>query len=130
VLKRALDSLVLELEKQKFAKSARSRPQRGAANGRRVPAEVKRTVWQRDHGQCTFVSDRGKRCEATTRLEFDHIEPVARGGQASVGGIRLRCRAHNQYAAERTFGTEFMRWKREGPRSSMGRTAPTASAPA
>jgi hypothetical protein len=29
-----------------------------------------------------------------------------------VSGIRLRCRAHNQYEAERTFGAEFMRTKR------------------
>jgi hypothetical protein len=29
-----------------------------------------------------------------------------------VTGIRLRCRAHNQYAAECAFGTEFMRRKR------------------
>ena len=27
--------------------------------------------------------------------------------------IRLRCRAHNQYAAECTFGTEFMSHKRQ-----------------
>jgi hypothetical protein len=46
-------------------------------------------------------------------LEFDHIEEVARGGEASVNGIRLRCRAHNQYAAECTFGAGFMREKRE-----------------
>src|SRR5206468_5374747 len=30
--------------------------------------------------------------------------------------IRLRCRAHNQYAAECTFGEEFMRQKREEAR--------------
>jgi hypothetical protein len=29
-----------------------------------------------------------------------------------VSGIRLLCRAHNQHAAEQTFGTEFMRHKR------------------
>ena len=29
-----------------------------------------------------------------------------------MAGIRLRCRAHNQYAAECTFGPEFMRHKR------------------
>jgi hypothetical protein len=49
-------------------------------------------------------------------LEYDHIDPVARGGQATVAGIRLRCRAHNQYAAERTFGTAFMQHKREQAR--------------
>jgi hypothetical protein len=29
-----------------------------------------------------------------------------------VDGIQLRCRAHNQFTAERTFGAEFMRHKR------------------
>jgi hypothetical protein len=116
ILKRSLGALVRELEQQKFAKSARSRPQRGTAHGRYVPAEVRRTVWQRDGGQCTFVSDQGKRCESRTRLEFDHVDPVARGGQASVTRVRLRCRAHNQYAAECAFGTEFMRGKRQEAR--------------
>jgi Holliday junction resolvasome RuvABC DNA-binding subunit len=46
-------------------------------------------------------------------LEFDHIEPVARGGKATVGTMRLRCRAHNQHEAERLFGAGFMNRKRE-----------------
>jgi hypothetical protein len=50
------------------------------------------------------------------RLEFDHVEPVARGGRATVAGIRLRCRAHNQYAAECAFGAGFMSRKREAAR--------------
>jgi hypothetical protein len=58
------------------------------------------------------VSEAGHRCEARKLLEFDHIDPVARGGESTVAGIRLRCRAHNQYEAERTFGAEFMRHKR------------------
>ncbi|HEY6865810.1 MAG TPA: HNH endonuclease, partial [Candidatus Eisenbacteria bacterium] len=81
-----------------------------------IPAEVKREVWERDRGRCTFVSAAGRRCAARTRLEFDHVEPVARGGQATVSGIRLRCRAHNQYAAECAFGAGFMREKREAGR--------------
>jgi 5-methylcytosine-specific restriction endonuclease McrA len=112
VLKRALDALVAVLEKQKFARSARSIPRRATAKGRHIPAVVRRTVWERDGGRCTFVSERGKRCESLTRLEFDHVEPVARGGMSTVNGLRLRCRAHNQYAAECTFGAEFMRGKR------------------
>jgi hypothetical protein len=126
VLKRALDALVRQLEKQKFANTSRSRPQRGPAMGRHVPSEVKRTVWQRDGGQCTFVSEQGKRCEARARLEFDHIQPFARGGPATVGGIRLRCRAHNQLAAEHTYGAEFMRGKRAGHR---GRSAQAPTPP-
>jgi hypothetical protein len=38
---------------------------------------------------------------------------VARGGLATVDNLRLRCRAHNQYEAERTFGSGFLRDKRE-----------------
>ena len=34
----------------------------------------------------------------------------------TVAGLRLRCRAHNQYEAERVFGTEFMKRKREEAR--------------
>jgi 5-methylcytosine-specific restriction endonuclease McrA len=77
-----------------------------------VPARVRRAVWKRDGGRCTFVADSGRRCAARRDLEFDHIDPYARDGDASIANIRLRCRAHNQYEAERTYGTEFMRHKR------------------
>jgi hypothetical protein len=118
VLDRALDALIARLEQRRFAAGPRSRPRHGRAqaNGRYVPAAVRRAVWRRDGGRCTFVSERGRRCAARTRLEFDHIEPMARGGESTVTGLRLRCRAHNQYEAERRFGCEFMRHKRERAR--------------
>jgi hypothetical protein len=40
------------------------------------------------------------------------MDPVARGGEATVERMRLRCRAHNQYEAERAFGVAFMVRKR------------------
>jgi len=46
-------------------------------------------------------------------LEFDHIEPVARGGKSTVTNLRLRCRAHNQYEAEQSYGEAFMQAKKE-----------------
>jgi 5-methylcytosine-specific restriction endonuclease McrA len=116
VLERGLDSLVEGLEKKKFAKCVRSRPRRSSANDRYVPAEIRQKVWQRDGGQCTFVSEKGRRCEARDRLEFDHVDPVARGGQTSADRTRLLCRAHNQYAAECTFGRGFMHEKRQEAR--------------
>jgi hypothetical protein len=118
VFNRALDALIARLEQRKFAATSRPRPRlrRSSANPRHVPAEVRRAVWERDGGQCTFVGAAGHRCPARTRLEFDHVEPVARGGQATVKGIRLRCRAHNQYAAECAFGADFMSHKREAAR--------------
>ena len=133
VLKRALNSLVERLEQQKFAKCARSRPQRGTPKGRYVPAEVRRTIWERDDGRCTFVSDCGKRCEARERLEFDHADPVAQGGRTTAANLRLRCRAHNQYAAECAFGVGFMHEKRKSvqikgrhrPETMPGPASPT-----
>ena len=113
VIERALDLLVSKLKQKKFAKSARSGPKRGSKNPRHVPADVRRQVWQRDRGQCTFTSASGHRCDARTRLEVDHIEPLARGGRTVVANLRLRCRAHNQYEAERAFGAGFMQTKRD-----------------
>jgi 5-methylcytosine-specific restriction endonuclease McrA len=131
LLERSFDLAIGELEKRKFAATSRPRRRRRreSVNPRHIPAEVKCAVWERDKGQCTFVSDSGHRCEARTRLEFDHIEPVARGGKATVGNIRLRCRAHNQFEADRAFGPEFMRTRREAAREAR-RAAGEVRAPA
>jgi 5-methylcytosine-specific restriction endonuclease McrA len=77
---------------------------------------VKRAVRERDGDQCAFVGESGQRCSSRTRLEFDHVEPVSCGGAATVENLRLLCRAHNQYAAEREFGAEFMEQKRAAAR--------------
>jgi len=112
VLDRALDRLIVELEKRKVGVgNSPARKRAASARKRYIPAEVRRAVWERDGRQCTFVSDKGVRCGARTFLEFDHVDPVARGGEATVTGIRLRCRAHNQYEAERIFGAAFMERK-------------------
>ena len=113
VLDRALEALVLQLERQKFGATTRPRRARASMRRRHVPAYVRRAVWERDQGQCTFVSSDGKRCQARRYLEFDHIQPVARGGRATIEGMRLRCHAHNQYTADRAFGPGFMNRKRQ-----------------
>ena len=113
VFERALDALVEKLEREKFAKTSRTRASRGSNDPRHVPAAVRRAVFERDRGQCTFVAPNGHRCEARTRLEFDHVTPVAQGGLATAANIRLRCRTHNQYEAERALGREFVSARRE-----------------
>lgn len=125
VLDRALDSLIEKLERRKFTKTDRPArmPKPGAATrrrvngGRHIPARVRKAVCERDQGQCTFVSESGHRCEARKMLEFDHIQELARGGEATVANIRLRCRAHNQYTAEQTYGAGFVEGKRERSRA-------------
>ncbi len=123
VLDRALKGLIVPLEKRRFAVTTRPRPrsrQKASAGTRSVPAHVRRTVWERDQGRCTFVGETGHRCGSRKLLEFDHVDPVARGGRATVENLRLRCRAHNQYEAERVFGAEFMSGKRNGGRRPAG----------
>ncbi len=72
----------------------------------RVPAAVRRAVFERDGGQCTFVDHEGRRCGRRHFLEFDHIEAHALGGPETVTNLRLRCAAHNALEAERLLGRE------------------------
>jgi 5-methylcytosine-specific restriction endonuclease McrA len=116
-LGKALDLAIGELERRKHAATDRPRAARASRDPRHIPAAVKRAVRARDGDRCTFVSDRGQRCTERKALEYDHVEPVARGGRATADGIRLLCRAHNQHEAERVFGAAFMRGKREGTRT-------------
>ena len=113
LLERALDSLIGQLEKRKFGAGTRTRKRTSKGDGRYVPAEIRRAVFQRDGGKCTFVSDHGQRCASCERLELDHVIPVARGGRTTLENLRLRCRAHNQYEADRVFGAGFMGRKRD-----------------
>ncbi len=125
VLDRALDLLVTRLEKQKFAATSNPRPAREPARSpRAIPAEVRRAVWRRDEGRCTFVGAGGRRCESRRFLEFHHVEPVAHGGPATVENVFLRCRAHNQHEAEQLMGAGFMEAKRADTEAS----APDAGA--
>jgi len=121
---RGLSALVAETLKKRFAVGTRAtvsrgrqtQPSRRPGANRYVSSPVRRAVWERDGGQCTFVSAEGQRCDDRRFLEFDHVIPVARGGKPTVEGMRLRCRTHNQLEAERAFGRRFMKEKREQKR--------------
>jgi len=119
VLDRALDALIVQLEKKKFARVHKPRTSRPATGKRTIPAEVRRSVSSRDGDRCTHVGDDGHRCGSRTFLEFDHVVPVARGGGADT--VRLLCRTHNQLAAERVFGRRFMEHKRASHRAEPRR---------
>jgi 5-methylcytosine-specific restriction endonuclease McrA len=127
VLNGALRCFVAQLEKQKYAATRCPRPSKPGSAARHIPAAVKRAVRERDGDQCAFVSESGQRCSARSMLEFDHAEPVARGGAATVENVRLVCRAHNLYAAERAFGAEFMEQRRRGPRYRRAPSRPPRS---
>jgi hypothetical protein len=109
VFERALDSLLADLDRKKLAATSRPRPAREAASGsRRIPAAVRREVWRRDGARCAFLGAAG-RCAERGFLELHHVVPFARGGEATAANIELRCRAHNAYEAELSFGSFVLR---------------------
>ncbi len=72
----------------------------GAVPGSRsryIAAVVRREVWRRDQGCCSYVDPHsGRRCGSRYRLEIDHIVPFALGGGAEPANLRVRCRAHHR----------------------------------
>ena len=56
------------------------------ASGRAISAGVRRQVWQRDGGRCSYADPQtGRRCNSTHLIEIDHIVPHALGGAAGCG---------------------------------------------
>jgi hypothetical protein len=114
IFDRALTLLLRDLERRKLAAVARARADGTSAPGsRHVPASVRRAVWTRDGGQCAFVGTEG-RCTARGFLELHHVEPFALGGPTTIDNLQLRCRAHNAYEAEMTFGSFVVREEEVG----------------
>jgi hypothetical protein len=96
-------------------------------SSRHIPSPVRRAVYERDGGRCTYVDSQGKRCTARERLEFHHHGvPFGRGGDHSPSNVFLACRTHNTLLAEKDYGTKKMaRYRRR--RRSGGRASEQAS---
>ena len=65
---------------------------------------VRREVFTRDVGRCSFVSATGRRCVAQAFIELDHVTPFAWLGGEEVRNMRLLCGPHNLLHARRCFG--------------------------
>src|SRR4051812_1047114 len=133
IVESALDLLIEKVKKERFGVGRKPRPNCKTKTAgpcpRPMPAAVKRHVYVRDEGRCTFVDEYGNRCPETGMLEYDHIDGWARTHTHDPDRIRLRCRAHNQHAAEQMYGRAFMeraRDSRKNPsRPGAGRDALT-----
>jgi hypothetical protein len=135
----AMRLLVAALEKQKFAVTERprkkaTRPQSTAhqpvdqrQRGRHIPAEVRRAVFERDGGRCSYLDERGERCREMHGLELHHRQPFGKRGPHIVENLTLHCSAHNALAAELDFGRDHMAEQRDSlrheSRASLGRAA-------
>ena len=117
---------VAKARKERFAAGCKPRGRAETSvetHSRHVPDPMKRAVHERDGGRCTFVDERGKRCDERGALEIDHVDGFARTHRHDLDALRLLCRAHNQHAAEQMYGRAFMEAARE-------RTRPGTSSPA
>jgi len=83
-------------------------PSRRTGQREAIPAAVRRAVWERDGGRCSWPLDSGGCCGSMHRLELDHIVPWARFGGRTEDNLRLTCRSHNALAARQVFGTRWM----------------------
>jgi hypothetical protein len=73
-----------------------------ANRSRYVPQPVRKHLIQRDQARCAYVDPRSKRqCTATHHLEFDHVQPFARGGLTTEENLRVLCANHNRFRARR-----------------------------
>jgi 5-methylcytosine-specific restriction endonuclease McrA len=123
IIEAAVTEKLERLESKRFGKAKKPRKNlketKTLPSSRYIPAAVKRAVYVRDNGQCTYVDPNGRRCSERHRLEFDHRKPYGRGGGHSMENLRLLCKAHNGYFAERDYGKKVMdRYRRSADRVS------------
>ncbi len=86
-----------------------------------IPAAVRRAVWARDDGRCSWPLDGGGCCGSTHRLELDHLIPWAEWGPSTVENLRVvcgLCRSRRGAAS----GRGWSAGTRAGPRPGRGRT--------
>ncbi len=112
IFERALRLLVAQVKKERWGVGRKARSAAAAVEGparsRDIPDAIKREVFLRDGGQCTYVGPDGRRCEERRWLELDHRDGFARTWEHRTERIRLLCRAHNGYAANQMYGRRWM----------------------
>jgi hypothetical protein len=75
-------------------------------SGKSIPAGIRREVWNRDGGACSFrVPGSDGVCGSRELVQIDHIKPVALGGTNEASNLRLLCAPHNRDRARKTFGS-------------------------
>ena len=137
LLERALDELLAKTQKQRFAQTKSPRRatsaktagkrksrdvlRRNATHREHIPNAIQREILARDGLRCTFVSEDGCRCTASSFLQIHHEQPWAKGGNSTVGSLRLLCAAHNRLLAEQDFGRELIAARRD-QRKAAART--------
>ncbi len=111
LIQETTDISIAELKKKKFGvkqmkrevgenKNLKNTPAQDLSkrqNSRYISKKLKYEVWSRDCGKCT-------KCSSRRYLNYDHIKPIALGGETKIENLRLLCFHCNQRQAQKTFG--------------------------
>src|SRR5262249_25235709 len=117
ILKAGLRRVIRDHQRSK-GMTAKPRAPR-SSSGRTMPRHVQRAVWTRDGGQCQWPLGGGRVCGSSQRVEFHHVQDRGKGGAHSVENVVLLCRAHNQLAADISWGEEFINKIRRARRAAQ-----------
>jgi 5-methylcytosine-specific restriction endonuclease McrA len=89
----ALDKLDPERRKTKPRKT----PTSELKHSRYIPQALKRHVWRRDGGCCSYENPKTKKkCGSRYFVQVEHIIGFAKGGPATLENLTLLCGAHNR----------------------------------
>jgi len=126
IIEAAVTEKLERIEARRYATTNAPRKELGdtdtSPTSRHIPAAVRRAVRERDGNRCGYVDERGRRCTERDRLEFHHRHPFGMGGDHSPANLRLTCKTHNRYLAERDYGQAAVSRR-------SAKKAPTSSAP-
>jgi len=114
----------LERERKRSVPSSKSRPGKirpegspnepeGKGKSRYIPSEVRERVLVRAGHQCEYRAKDGTRCSSKTGLQIEHSRPFAIYRSHEERFLKVLCRRHNLFQAERVYGSEFIRAKIE-----------------
>ena len=107
---REVFKLVLERDRKRKALTERPRApwERPSENDRYVPDAVKRAVWERDQGRCTWPMGMGSSATRRTASSSTMISKSLSEANPTIDNIRLLCESHNLMKAEQHLGRAFM----------------------
>jgi len=105
--------LIEDVKKERLALAGRPGRRRRRMSAARAtsPDAIKRAVYERDGGRCTFADERGRRCGETGALEFDHVDGFARTGTMST---ESGCFAARTTSTRQSRSTDGPSWNERG----------------
>jgi len=67
-----------------------------------ISVHMKRVLFKKAQHCCEYRDPHTQqRCQSKYKLEIDHRQPIALGGNNELGNLRILCQAHNALAARR-----------------------------